>query len=92
VHCVQTLKSLYQYDAILAKIPAAEHYLSTLLGNIEIAHQPHRPVIMAQDYLGALRRLTASIAEEQARHGPNAALVHTNIDDVQLVVEWYEHL
>jgi len=85
---MQTLKSLYQYDAVLAKIPAAERYLSTLLGNIEITHQPHRPVTMAQDYLGELRKLTASIAEEKAQHGPDVALVHANVDDVQLVVEW----
>jgi len=85
---VQTLKSLYQYDAVLAKIPAAQQYLSTLLGNMEIAHQPHRPVTMAQDYLRALRKLTASITEEKARLGPDVALTHTNIDDVQLVVEW----
>ena len=85
---MQTLKSLYQYDAVLAKIPVAEHCLSTLLGNIEIAHQPHRPITMAQDYLGAVRKLTASIAEEKAQHDPDVVLVHTNVDDVQLVVEW----
>ena len=89
MHCVQTLKSLYQYDAVLSKIPAAECYLSTLLGNIEIAHQPHEPVTMAQDYLRQLRKLTACVAEEKAQRGRDAALLHTNVDGVQLVVEWY---
>ena len=88
MYCMQTLKSLYQYDAVLAKIPAAERYLSTLLGNIEITHQPHRPVTMAEDYLGALQKLTTSIAVEKARQGTDVALVHTNTDGVQLVVEW----
>jgi len=86
---LQTLKSLYQYDAVLSKIPAAERYLSTLLGNIEIAHQPHEPVIMAQDYLRQLRKLTANVAEEKSRRGADASVVHTNVDGVQLVVEWY---
>jgi len=86
--CVQTLKTLYQYDAVLAKIPAAECYLSSLLGNIKIAHQPHRPVTMAQDYLRQLRKLTASVAEEKVQRGAGVSLVHTNVDDVQLVVEW----
>ena len=89
VHCVQTLKSLYQYDAVLSKIPAAERYLSTLLGNIEIAHQPHDPVTMAQDYLRQVRKLTASVAEEKARRGAAASVIHTNVDGVQLVLEWY---
>ena len=86
---MQTLKSLYQFDAILAKIPTAECYLSTLLGNIEIAHQPHRPVTMAQDYLRELRKLTASIADEKLRRGSDGILVHVDVDHVQLVVEWY---
>jgi len=85
---VQTLKSLYQYDAVLSKIPAAERYLSTLLGNIEIAHQPHEPVTMAQDYLRQLRKLTAGVAEEKAQHGADADFICTNVDGVQLVVEW----
>ena len=85
---MQTLKSLYQYDAVLAKIPAAQRYLSTFLGNIEITRQPHQPVTMAQDYLQALRKLTASIAEEKSRQGPDVALIHTSVDGVQLVVEW----
>ena len=88
VHCVQTLKSLYQYDAVLSKIPTAERYLSTLLGNIEIAHQQHDPVIMAQDYLQQLRKLTVSVAAEEVQRGSDVSLVHTNVDGVQLVVEW----
>jgi len=90
--CFQTLRSLYQYDAILSKIPAAERYLSTLLDNIEIARQPHQPVTMAHDYLCQLRKLTASIAMEKLRRGgseSDASLVHANVDGVQLVVEWY---
>ena len=86
--CIQTLKSLYQYDAVLSKIPAAECYLSTLLGNIEIAHQPHQPVTMAQDYLHQLRKLTASIVEEKAQRGLYVPLIQTDVDGVQLVVEW----
>ena len=85
---MQTLKSLYQYDTVLSKIPAAERYLSTLLGNIEIARQPHEPVIMAQDYLQQVRKLSASIAEEKAQRGADVAFIHTNVDGVQLVVEW----
>jgi len=88
VHCVQPLKSLYQYDAVLSKIPTAEHYLSMLLGSIEIAHQRHDPVIMAQDYLQQLRKLTASVAAEKVRRDSDVSLVHTNVDGVQLVVEW----
>jgi len=74
---------------MLAKIPAAERYLSTLLGNIEIAHQPHEPVTMAQDYLQQLHRLTASVTEEKSQRVADVALIHTNVDGVQLVVEWY---
>jgi len=85
---MQTLKSLYQYDTVLSKIPAAECYLSTLLGNIDIARQPHKPVTMAQDYLRQLRKLTASVAEEKRQRGSDGSLVHTSVDGVQLVVEW----
>ena len=59
-----------------------------LLGNIEIAHQQHDPVIMAQDYLQQLRKLTASVAEEKVQRGSDVSLVYANVDGVQLVVEW----
>jgi len=45
---------------------------------------------MAQDYLWQLRKLTAGVAMEKVqRGGSDDSLIHTNIDGVQLVVEWY---
>jgi len=43
---------------------------------------------MAQDYLRQLRKLTASVAEEKAQRETDVTLVHTNVDGVQLAIEW----
>lgn len=77
-----------QHDLVLNKIPTVEHYLSSMLNNVDIVRHSHRPTILADDYLVQIRKLIASLHDFGIDHR-NAARIHADLTQVQVIVEWY---
>ncbi len=84
-HC-QVLQSIAKRDQILLRLPASERYLATLLNHIQVIRRPHRPIILAEDYLLYLRKLIAAVKHYQ--QGNPDFLGDEQLHDLHLVVDW----
>ena len=84
-HWLQFLKTIHKHDVILNKIPSCENFISALLGGIKVERPGGKSIILAENYLMELRRITVSIKDYLACN-PHVKLAGP-LEDLELVIE-----
>ncbi|XP_071447714.1 T-cell activation inhibitor, mitochondrial [Hetaerina americana] len=80
------IRNVRKRDAVLARIPAVERAVSTVLMDIKIVHRKFQPKVTAEGYERHLRRLATSLGDYRGR-GRYPKEWPPSLKQFQLVVE-----
>ncbi|KAG8233413.1 hypothetical protein J437_LFUL013407 [Ladona fulva] len=80
------IRNVKKHDAVIARIPAVERAVSTVLMDINVVHRKFQPKVTAEGYERHLRRLATSLGDYRGRGGYPKEWPPT-LKNFQLVVE-----